>query len=78
MTDTVHVSAHAISRYRLRVDPGADYQTARKALTSPAILTAIRFGASIVKLPGKQRVIVKNRSIVTVLPAGAAVNWGKE
>lgn len=64
----IHVTAHAISRYRERVrDIPAD--EARALLSSPAISAAADFGAPFVRLGTGQRICLVGRSVVTVLPA---------
>jgi hypothetical protein len=65
----VEVTDHAITRYIERVDPRADYVTAIAALSSPAIIAAVQFGAPYVRLPGNQRVALDGATVVTVLPA---------
>lgn len=64
---TLHVSSHAISRYRERVAP-VDQSTAVAALRSPVITLAARIGAPLVRLPGGQRVVIEDGVVVTVLP----------
>lgn len=64
---TVHVTSHAISRYRTRVAP-VDYEAARAALSSPTIAKAAEFGAKAVKLGSGQRVLLNGATVVTVLP----------
>jgi hypothetical protein len=69
----VEVTDHAITRYIERVDPRADYVTAIAALSSPAIIAAIKFGAPYVRLPGNQRIALDGATVVTVLPADQSV-----
>lgn len=64
----IHVSSHAISRYRERVEP-VSYDEAIKALSSPAIEAAVRFGAGYVRLGTGQRVVIKLGAVITVLEA---------
>lgn len=66
----LHVTAHAISRYRERVEP-VGYDAAVKRLTTPAILKAAELGGGSVRLPGGQRVIVCGNCVVTVHPRPA-------
>lgn len=66
---TLHVTGHAISRYRERVDPGADFDRAHAALTSAAVERAAGFGAPFVKLGTGQRIVIVEHRVVTVLPA---------
>lgn len=68
---TVHVTRHAIERYRERVADVSD-ERAVEALTSRAIELADDFGAPVVRLGGGQRVVLKNHSVITVLPAERA------
>ena len=64
----VHITRHAIARYRERVaDLAEDCICA--ALSSPAILLAADFGAIYVRLAGGQRVVVVDHTVVTVWPA---------
>ena len=66
----VHVTAHAIHRYQERVCACSD-DDARTALTSPAIRTAAEFGAAAVKLGTGQRVLIRDHSVITILPSEA-------
>jgi hypothetical protein len=66
---SLHVTGHAISRYRERVDPGADFDRAHAALTSAAVVRAADFGAPFVKLGTGQRIVIVEHRVVTVLPA---------
>jgi hypothetical protein len=63
----VFLTRHAIQRYRERV---ADVPAAAiwAALDIPAVRIAIDFGARFVRLPGGQRVVLKENRIVTILP----------
>lgn len=64
----IHITAHAVSRYRERVEP-VGYDEAYAALTSPAVRAAFDFGARYVRLAGGQRIVIENGRVVTVLPA---------
>lgn len=63
----VFLTRHAIQRYRERV---ADVPAAAiwAALDIPAVRIAIDFGARFVRLPGGQRVVLKENRVVTILP----------
>ena len=65
----IHVTHHAIERYRERV---ADLPDAAivEALSSPTICVAADFGARAVKLSGGQRAIIREHSVLTVVPKG--------
>lgn len=65
----VHVTAHAILRYRERVAdlPDAEIIT---ALRSPTITQAVELGCCAVKLCGGQHAILKNGCVITILPKG--------
>lgn len=62
----IHVTKHAIERFQQRV-AAVDHDAAIAALTSPAIQTAVEFGARHVILGGGQRVVIAQGSVVTVL-----------
>jgi hypothetical protein len=62
----IHVSSHAISRYRECVAP-VSYDEARAALATPVIEAAACFGAHYVRLGGGQRVVIEEGTVVTVL-----------
>lgn len=66
----IHVTYHAVSRYRSRVAP-VSYEDALAALSSPTIQRAADFGAPFVRLGTGQRVVIANGVVVTVLPAEA-------
>lgn len=68
----IHVSAHAIDRYKQRVRACTDDQ-ARAALTASASkVEAFARGVEfIVRLAGGQRIIVKDGIVVTVQPANS-------
>lgn len=66
---SIHVTAHAIERYRERVANVPEAQ-ARAMLASNAVRTAIAFVCEYVRLGTGQRIVIENGCIVTVLPAG--------
>lgn len=71
----LHVSAHAISRYRERVRPCTEAE-ARLAMSSARIAAMIAFGARLVKLGTGHRLIIRDGTIVTVTPAETqSRNW---
>lgn len=63
----IHVTSHAISRFRERVAP-VSYDEAVAALSSPAVEKAAAFGAPFVKLGTGQRIVLVGDHVVTVLP----------
>lgn len=65
----LHVSTHAIIRYRERVRP-VSYDEARAALSSAVIERAAQFGCEYVRLGTGQRVVIERGCVVTVLPKG--------
>lgn len=65
----IHVSAHAIDRYRERVAP-VSYEEAHAALSSDVIQQAAAFGVRYVRLGTGQRVVLDCDRVVTVLPKG--------
>lgn len=67
---TLHITNHAILRYQERVAP-VSMEQARAILGSAMIQAAAAFGARFVRLAGNQRVVIKDGSVVTVLPAGS-------
>lgn len=65
----LHVFQHAIERFRERVADLSD-QAIVDALSTPVIQLAAALGAEChVRLPTGQRITVKDRTVVTVLPA---------
>jgi hypothetical protein len=65
----IHVTTHAIERFRERVADLSD-QAIVDALSTPVIQLAAALGAEChVRLPTGQRITVKDRTVVTVLPA---------
>lgn len=68
---TIHVTAHAIQRYQERVAPVSAAE-AHKALSTRAIQASAEFvgnQTAYVRLPTGQRVVIKDRIVVTVQPA---------
>lgn len=66
----IHISAHAIDRYKQRVRSCTDEQARAALLASAAKVVTFARGAQIfVRLAGGQRVIVQGDAVVTVLPA---------
>lgn len=68
----LHVTAHAIERYRERVADVPDDEI-QAALSGRAFDAAQDFGAHVVILPAGQRAIIKGKHIVTVPPKGVHV-----
>ena len=72
MTSPIHITEHAIERARERIRSFANLsdQAIIAALTTPVIQLAAALGAEChVRLPTGQRITVKDRTVVTVLPA---------
>lgn len=65
----IHITAHAIDRYRERVANIPDEQI-RARLNAPIIARAIDFGARTIRLGTGQRLIIDNQTIVTITPKG--------
>lgn len=63
----LEVSAHAIERYRERVEDLPAIEVARR-LTGPIFRRAAQFGAPFVRLPTGQRAVLRDHTIITVLP----------
>lgn len=72
MPEPVTVSRHAIDRYRERVADLSDHEIFA-ALSGPAFELAAEIGAPLVKLPGGQHAVLREDTVVTVLPADASV-----
>lgn len=69
MPRDLHISTHAIERFRERVANLSD-DMILAALSSPAIRAAASLGAECnVRLPTGQRIAVKDHTVITVLPA---------
>lgn len=69
----VNISAHARERYRERVEdiPDADIDL---ALSGRAFAALDEMGAGAIILPGGQRAVVRNHTIITILPKGYRVH----
>lgn len=63
----VHITAHAIIRFRERVEDLPD-ELVIERLSRPVFQAAAEFGAPYVKLGTGQRVVIRNGVMVTVLP----------
>lgn len=63
----LHITRHAITRYRERVADIPEREICR-CLTSHTVLLAALIGAPVVRLPTGQRIILRGSAIVTVLP----------
>jgi hypothetical protein len=68
---TVHITIHAIERYRERVPDAAQWSDdqIRAALDSPAVRAAAQIGARYVRLHGGQRIVIQDATVVTVMPS---------
>lgn len=68
----IHVTRHACQRYVERVQPGLSEEAASAAIRAheAAIAKAAAFGCPTVILPGKVRLVLEGRSVVTVLGRG--------
>lgn len=63
----LHATLHAVERFQQRVENVTDAE-ARRRLSSPTIRKAAEIGCTAVKLPGGQRVIIENNTVITVHP----------
>lgn len=63
----MHITAHAIQRYKERVALVDDAHVIA-ALSGPTFDIAVQFGASIVKLGTGHRAVIRDDSVITVLP----------
>lgn len=63
----IHVSAHAVSRYRERVEP-VSADEARARLSTPFIEIAASFGATEVILGTGHHAVLQGHTVVTVRP----------
>lgn len=66
----IHVTRHALDRYRERVDRRCDDATIRARIDTTHNRVAVRFGAPFIKLGTGQRLVIVDGSVVTVLPSG--------
>jgi len=64
----IHITAHAVLRYRQRVADVSDDQ-ARQCMDTAAVRSAVLFGAPYVRLASGQRLVVQDGAVVTVLPS---------
>lgn len=62
------VTNHALVRYRERIANASD-EAIRLALDTPAVRTAIQFGAPFVRLGTGQRVVLDQDRVITILPS---------
>lgn len=70
MTHQAHITAHAIERAMERVPGITNEAQARVLLSSAAIMLAAQFSVQVwVRLATGHRVVVKDGSVVTVLPS---------
>lgn len=61
------VTAHAFIRYQERI-ANVDIHSITQALDTPAVRTAIAFGAPYVRLGSGHRIVLEGDRIVTILP----------
>lgn len=73
MPEPVTVSRHAIDRYRERVADLSDREIFA-ALSGPTFELAVELGAPMVKLPGGHHAVLREETVVTVLPSDASVD----
>lgn len=73
MPEPVTVSRHAMDRYRERVADVPDCEIFA-ALSGPTFELAAELGAPLVKLPGGHHAVLREDTVVTVLPADASVD----
>lgn len=65
----IHVTGHAIMRYQERISPRSTEDEVRARLSGKVFQMAALFGAGVVKLGSGHRVVIRNNTVVTVLPA---------
>lgn len=63
----IHVTAHALERYRRRVEDVSDAEAVCR-LSSPHIERAVEVGATAVILPSGHKVVLVGNRVVTVKP----------
>lgn len=71
MSMAVHVTNHACLRYQERVAP-VSIEVARQRLSGAIEIFAANFAAQFevfIRLPHGQRIVIKDHSVITVLPA---------
>lgn len=73
MPEAVTVSRHAMDRYRERVADVSDREIFA-ALTTPTFELAVELGAPMAKLPGGHHAVLRQDTVVTVLPSDASVD----
>jgi hypothetical protein len=66
----LYVTSHAIQRYQERVCLCSD-DDARQALSGAVMVMAADFGAGVVRLGTGQRVLIRDHSVITILPSEA-------
>lgn len=66
---TIHITHHAVDRYRERVEPALTFDQAMASLRTHerAVCVAAGFGCDTVKLGNGSRLILDGLSVVTVL-----------
>lgn len=62
------ISVHAVDRYRERVADLPEAQC-RAAMNCRAAQAAAEFGAPFVRLPSGHRLVIRNATVITVLPS---------
>lgn len=72
MPDPVIVSRHAMDRYRERVADLSDHEIFTR-LSGPAFVLAVEFGASFVKLPSGHHAVLREETVITVLPPDCSI-----
>lgn len=68
MTSPLRITGHAVERFRERVNHLPEAAVIAY-LQGPNFRLADCFGAPIVKLPGGQRAIIRDHTVITILPA---------
>ncbi|MGE8143067.1 hypothetical protein ACQKOE_13915 [Novosphingobium sp. NPDC080210] len=63
----IHVSQHALDRYRERIANLSDDEI-RAALITPAVMTAAAIGARFVRIASGHRIALADYTITTILP----------
>lgn len=64
----IHITHHAFTRYRERVNPKLSNAEIVRLIDTPRIRRAVEFGASIVRLGCGARLVIEEFNVVTVLP----------
>lgn len=73
MPEPVTVSRHAMDRYRERVADVSDREI-YEALTTPTFELAVELGAPMVKLATGHHAVLRQDTVVTVLPSDVSVD----